>query len=199
VWYDVTGGFGLKWSRFFTDLEAVDGLNVENSALLWLLHHLFLDAINEDATEWAESWNSHKLQIKGEPSKSPNEMFFFSMIEDGPRGFEGEEDAHLDNDVADPQTMGIDWEVLENPRLLAHHQENNPEELHENPFSTTPVTLSEVICDPPVGMLSDDEIRILDAELAQRVDLNSRNMLLRQQVWLCALEICAELYYARVD
>ena len=49
VWYDVTKGFGEKWKEFFTDLEANEGLDVDNPAHLWLLHHLFLNNINQDA------------------------------------------------------------------------------------------------------------------------------------------------------
>ena len=46
IWYDVTEGFGGKWKDFFTDLEANEGLDVDNQAHIWLLHHLYLDDIN---------------------------------------------------------------------------------------------------------------------------------------------------------
>jgi hypothetical protein len=48
-------GFGNKWKMFFMDLEATDELNMSNPAYIWLLHHLFLPAINEDMLEWAEN------------------------------------------------------------------------------------------------------------------------------------------------
>ena len=89
IWYDVTEGFGGKWKNFFTDLEANEGLDVNNPAHIWLLHHLFLDDINRDVLVWAETWNNHKLQIRGERQQSPQEIFFFSMLEDGPRGLNG--------------------------------------------------------------------------------------------------------------
>lgn len=52
LWYDVTHGFGEKWKKFFYLLESHHGLNPLAPAHIWLLHHLFLAAINEDAQEW---------------------------------------------------------------------------------------------------------------------------------------------------
>ena len=43
-----------------------DGLRASDPMHIWLLHYLFLDAINEDALEWVDAWNSHVMQIKGE-------------------------------------------------------------------------------------------------------------------------------------
>ncbi|KAJ6573654.1 hypothetical protein B0H10DRAFT_1767267, partial [Mycena sp. CBHHK59/15] len=83
LWYDVTHGFGHKWKIFFTDLEVHHGLNPRLPAHIWLLHDLFLHHINADAQEWAEAWNSHLLQICGERSRSPRDMFLFSMLQDG--------------------------------------------------------------------------------------------------------------------
>ncbi|KAJ6632501.1 hypothetical protein B0H10DRAFT_1740124, partial [Mycena sp. CBHHK59/15] len=80
LWYDVTHGFGQKWKKFFMDLEVHDGLNTRLPAYIWLIHHLFLDAINCDAQEWSAAWNSHHLQIRGERSRSPHDMFLFSRI-----------------------------------------------------------------------------------------------------------------------
>ena len=37
IWYDVTEGFGGKWKDLFTDLEANEGLDVDNPAHIWLL------------------------------------------------------------------------------------------------------------------------------------------------------------------
>lgn len=65
LWYDVTSGFGQKWKNFFADLETNCGLTPNIPAHIWLLHHLFLDAINQDAAEWVQMWNNHVIQIKG--------------------------------------------------------------------------------------------------------------------------------------
>ncbi len=45
----------------FEILEAHDGLDINSDAHIWLLHHLFLSAINTDATVWTETWNNHTL------------------------------------------------------------------------------------------------------------------------------------------
>jgi hypothetical protein len=193
VWYDVTNGFGGKWKRFFTDLEVNHGLNIHDRSSLWLLHELFLPSINDDALRWAKSWNSHKLQIKRQRTKSPNEIFYFSMIQDGPRGFEGEE-AVLQEDeaVEDVDQMGIDWETIENdPVLLAHHLQNNAE-TQEHSFGA-PAKFSHVLCEPPVGPFTEEEVAILWAELAQRVDITTRSMLVRRQMWIHALDICEDI------
>ena len=127
LWYDVTHGFGLKWKNFFLDLEAYCGLNPTIPSHIWLLHHLFLHRINEDAQEWAHSWNNHKLSLKGERRRTPHDIFFFSMIQDGPRGMQ-----HLptppDVPLDDPATYGIGWDVADNTRLMTHLIENNPQD-----------------------------------------------------------------------
>ncbi len=53
LWYDVTHGFGRKWKDFFWDLEIQHGLNVSFRSHKWLLRHLFLKGLNEDAQDWA--------------------------------------------------------------------------------------------------------------------------------------------------
>ena len=53
LWYDVTNGFGRKWKIFFMDLEAHHGLNPTIPEHIWLLHYLFLPAIQQDAQDWA--------------------------------------------------------------------------------------------------------------------------------------------------
>ena len=66
LWYDVTNGFGQKWKNFFIELETHCHLNAHNPGHIWLLHYLFKDAINEDATGWVRAWNRHVMQLKGE-------------------------------------------------------------------------------------------------------------------------------------
>jgi hypothetical protein len=195
IWYDVTEGFGGKWKSFFTDLEATEGLDVDNPAHIWLLHHLFLDKINRDALVWAETWNNHKLQVRGERQQTPQERFFVSMLEDGPRGVHhphpnAEEDPdELDEDIS---LYGIDWEVMEDEALIMHHHQHNPVLLN-NTFSTAPAALSEVECTPPDCSLSTEGIHQLDHYLSQVLDVNSRSMLTRRAVWIEALRACNHL------
>ena len=87
LWYDdLTEGLGSKWKTFFIELEAGDFLDVQNTAHIWLLHALFLDAINKELQEWARMWNQHTMQIQGKRSCSPNIMFMFGEVQEGVRG-----------------------------------------------------------------------------------------------------------------
>lgn len=65
LWYDVTSGFGQKWNNFFYDLEMHCSLNPDSAWHIWLLHYLFLSAINDDAAEWVMMWNNHTMQLRG--------------------------------------------------------------------------------------------------------------------------------------
>ncbi|KAI0767567.1 hypothetical protein C8Q74DRAFT_1203854 [Fomes fomentarius] len=67
LWYDVTSGFGQKWKNFFIELETHCHLNASDRCHLWLLHFLFKGAINQDASDWVQTWNHHTMQIKGKP------------------------------------------------------------------------------------------------------------------------------------
>lgn len=191
LWYDVTHGFGQKWKNFFHDLEINHGLNPRSPGDIWLLHHLFLLSINEDALEWAEAWNSHKLQIKGERKRSPRDMFLFSMVQDGPRGISHMVEA-VDEPVDDPSSYGVDWHVTEEPRLMRHLLRENPQEWeNENPFHTPPTQLSDVPCEPPNCPFTPAQVEVLDRTLSERVNLTSRDMLIRRMVWREAFNICS--------
>ncbi|KAI1783759.1 hypothetical protein LXA43DRAFT_902912 [Ganoderma leucocontextum] len=198
LWYDVTRGFGLKWKNFFLELERCCGLDADSAAHIWLLHHLFLDAINEDAAEWSETWNAHILHIRGERAASPRELFMFGMIRHGPRGI-----THLleplSEDVGDIEAYGIDWAVIDDPVLIAHHNAHNPTTQNSaNPFAPAhgPEQLSEVNCDPPSSPLSAIQLHSLNSFLAQTCDLESRDMLVRRQTWELALQFCSQLFQA---
>ncbi|KAJ6466472.1 hypothetical protein C8R45DRAFT_839549 [Mycena sanguinolenta] len=195
LWYDVTHGFGYKWKSFFLDLEVNHGLNPSIEVHIWLLHHLFLNSINEDAQEWADAWNSHDLQIRGERTRSPRDIFLFSMIQDGPRGLERLIDPP-EEAVEDPSMYGVDWEVIDNPTLMRHHLLQNPQEWEDrNPFAPGIQDLSDVPCEPPQSVLSAQQIRYLDETLAMAVDTTSRSMHVRKLVWIEAFRICNEFYH----
>ncbi|KAF9784297.1 hypothetical protein BJ322DRAFT_1098275 [Thelephora terrestris] len=193
IWYDVTEGFGGKWKNLFTDLEANEGLDVDNPAHIWLLQHLFLNQINQDSLSWAEAWNNHKLQIRGEPQQTPHEMFFFSMIEDGPRGLNGPRQGDQDGlEGGDLYLYGVDWEVMEDDELMTNHRYYNPTP-PDNPFSTAPSSLSEVECTPPNCPLSAEGVSQLDRYLSQVADVDSRSMLVRRTIWIQALRACSQI------
>lgn len=194
LWYDVTHGFGFKWKKFFFDLEVNHGLNPSIAAHIWLLHHLFLHCIDQDAQEWAEAWNSHNLQIRGERTRSPRDIFLFSMVQDGPRGLERFADVP-DEHLEDPSTYGIDWDVADSPTLMHHHLMENPQEWAEhNPFAPGIQDLSDVPCDAPDCPFTPEQVVYLDQALTAAVDTVSRSMEVRKVVWRTAFEIC-NLFY----
>ncbi|KAJ6452982.1 hypothetical protein C8R45DRAFT_1193413, partial [Mycena sanguinolenta] len=194
LWYDVTHGFGQKWKKFFMDLEVHHGLNPLLPAHVWLLHHLFLDSINRDAQERAAAWNSHHLHIRGERSRSPRDIYLFSMLQDGPRGLEYRADAPTE-DVEDPSIYGIDWDVADDSVLMTHLLDENPQDWADhNPFAPGLETLSHVPCESPDTPMhfTAEHIAALDTQLAAAFDMTSRNMHVRRLVWVRAMEICNE-------
>ncbi|KAJ7247565.1 hypothetical protein C8J57DRAFT_1080766 [Mycena rebaudengoi] len=193
LWYDLTHGFGQKWKNFFHDLEVHDHLNPRSPSDIWLLHYLFLDSINQDAQEWTTAWNSHQLQIKGERQRSPRDIFLFSMLQDGPRGIQHVLDAASDN-VEDVASYGVDWEVADEPDLMRHLLDENPQDWeNENPFYAGPTELSDVPCEPPNCPFTPAQVAWLDATLRERVDMTSRSMEIRRLVWREAFQLCTYL------
>lgn len=195
LWYDVTQGFGGKWKQFFMELETHYGLDPDRSEHIWLLHHLFLSSINQDAQEWAEAWNSHTLHLRGEPDRSPKDIFFFDMLQRGPQGLQSVATPD-DEDDLDLSAYGVDWQVLENQTLMSHfHEYNSNETTPSDTFSsvTTPVNLSHIEVPAPDSYFTADQIHFLNERLSQAVDCTSRDMLLRREVWKHALEICSTM------
>ncbi|KAF7311754.1 hypothetical protein MIND_00185800 [Mycena indigotica] len=86
LWVDVTAQVGATWHERFTILEIRYGLDINNTAHIWLLHFLFLATINSELAFFAESWNEHDIQIRRGPSRSPVSMFVFDMYVNGVRG-----------------------------------------------------------------------------------------------------------------
>ncbi|KIM89555.1 hypothetical protein PILCRDRAFT_1904 [Piloderma croceum F 1598] len=107
----------------------------------------------EDAQEWAEAWNAHKMEIRGQCNQSPREMFMFGMIQDGPQGIQQliapkEEEQEL----VDFASYGVDWDVNDDPVLMTHLLQHNPQDFPtDDPFGpwTTPHRLSDVPCKAP--------------------------------------------------
>ena len=184
----MTEGFGRKWKEFFYTLEDHHGLDVSDASHIWLLHWLFLPAINADALAWAEAWNSHKIQLDGERRSSPRQLFLLSSLRDGVRGLPPQDD-----DPEDYSLYGVDWEAIEDPRLMDHHRENNPEDEDTNVPHDRPDWVNEVICDPPPCPLSDERVEELTAELAVVADARSKEMSIRRVVWTNALECLTRL------
>ena len=129
-------------------------------------------------------------------NKLRRKCFFFSMVEDGPRGLnsphqnrQGGQDSLEGGELS---LYGVDWEDMENGRLMAHHRCYNPTPL-DNPFGTAPPSLSEVECTSPNCPLSAEGVRQLDYYLSQVMDINSQCMLVWRAVWAQALDICRQI------
>jgi hypothetical protein len=79
LWVEVKWIIVTKWKPFFGGLEAHHGLRVDSATHIWLLHHLFLESLNNDIQEWAEHWNAHGMRLKREKDKVPRDMFILGM------------------------------------------------------------------------------------------------------------------------
>jgi hypothetical protein len=191
LWCDVTQGFGAKWKIFFQGLEIHNGLIVDRDAHIWLLHHLFLPAINSDAEEWSDAWNNHSLSFRGERQRSPADMYLFGMIQNGPRGI------HIDDEeVDDIEAYGIDWEDYDDDRILNHHNQGNPvDNQGDNPFSAdshrpAAENMSRVDVVEPGCPLTADQLQYLDSQLETLPYIHDRSMEMRRLIWISALNIC---------
>ncbi|KAJ6461656.1 hypothetical protein DFH09DRAFT_1254947 [Mycena vulgaris] len=193
LWLDWTQGVGLKWYDFLMSLEHNYGLDHENPAHIWLVHYLFLDAINADAEDWVNSWKlaRHPDQAGDEPV--PRRYVRVRPARAGPAGAAG---GRRHPGRRTYPSFGVDFETQADSRIMDHLRANNPEEAdHDNPFLTdcTPQNRPHVVCDAPDAPLSAAQIALLDERLCARVDLASRDMGLRKLIWQEALAICAEI------
>ncbi|KZV59549.1 hypothetical protein PENSPDRAFT_695037 [Peniophora sp. CONT] len=120
-----------KWKSFFIQLELHDGLNPDQPAHIWLLHHLFLSVVDYDVQLWADLWNNHKLEHRdGEGQTtvaSPCKCIVFGMLEHGPRGMQRRTALHV-NDVEDVQAYSVDFNVFNDAHIVAHHMDNNEQD-----------------------------------------------------------------------
>ncbi|KAF8183207.1 hypothetical protein K438DRAFT_1907979 [Mycena galopus ATCC 62051] len=118
------------------------GLDINNVAHIWLLHFLFLGLINTQLDFFAQSWNQHRIQIRNSPNRSPTDMFVFDMYVNGVRG-----------DQLPAAEENFDEEELE-------AQNNSHAEGSSSWVGRTgpPPDLSQVIVQPPMGTLTDEEV-----------------------------------------
>jgi hypothetical protein len=167
LWRDYRQGVAGKWKFFFADLERNHGFDPENEAHIWLLHWLFLDAINEDLAEWVNTWNHHRISLRGEPDRSPQDMYVFGMLEDGPRGMDYEAVVHR-----------ID-------------QELHGAHAHQVP----PRNLNHVACEVDNSVIPPAFRELLEERLSQvhGVDFLSRSMVVRCLIWQVSLQACCDL------
>jgi hypothetical protein len=125
-------------------------------------------------------------------------MFFFSLMQDGPRGVEFF--SQVVNEQGEPQDIaqfGIDWSVMESHTFMTHWADQNPADAHDGNAFTDPVpVLSDVPCEPPTCPFNADEVLSLDQHLYQQFEgsLGSRDMGIRRLRWIIALNFSTQLY-----
>lgn len=180
----MTEGFGRKWKEFFYTLEDHHGLDESDPSHIWLLHLLFLPSINEDALAWAQSWNSHKIQLEGERRSSPQQLFTRSSLVDGVRGLPPEE-----ADPEDYDLYGVDWEAIEDPRFATDGEETPGDENRD----AHPEWINEVVCEPPDCPLTNVHVERLTEQLGAVVDMRSKDMDVRRVVWVKALGLFVQI------
>ncbi|KAG5349600.1 hypothetical protein C0989_002863 [Termitomyces sp. Mn162] len=190
LWVDVTRGVGKKWKNLFRHLEIHDGLDADNNAHIWLLHYLFLNAINTDLEVWAEVWNYHVLAHQNEHCCSPRDMFAFGMQENGLRGL------HLDETTdGDLEGFGIDWNDIDNTRIRHHHDAHNANDGDAaNPFLHPPsdhLSHTEVL--DPQCPFTIEQLALFEPRIAELPTFNMQDMQSRRLLWIESLSIAIDI------
>lgn len=161
LWRDMTATVGKHWKLKFELLRSEHGLDVDNPNHLWLLHHVFLDALNDDLMEFAERWNTHIMRFADSGNRSPKDIFYFDMFA---RGFRG--------DPLPPNGMPIPPPGRDDPHPLPDDEVawlglEGDVEADENEFrpwmgnTRPPTNIRSVIVDPPTAPLGGDDASAL--------------------------------------
>lgn len=79
MWVEVGTHFVRRWRAFFTRLERMHHLDAENAVHRWLLHTLFLGAINDDCCDFSDTWNAHPMDGAGTQNRSPDVSFLLLL------------------------------------------------------------------------------------------------------------------------
>ncbi len=121
----------------------------------------------------------------------------FGVAECGPRGLSravAPPPPPPEEPVDDIVNYGVDWAAMDDPVLMRHHREHNPDvpdvSIVPQPLETAPTRLSEVTCDPPACPLPLHVVALLNQHLSYHFDLTSRDMLVRRELWRSALAFC---------
>ncbi|KAI0309099.1 hypothetical protein OF83DRAFT_1072555 [Amylostereum chailletii] len=197
LWVDVTSGFGSKWKEFFRLLELHRGLNTDQDAHIWLLHHLFLAEINADVEAWMATWNNHTLSRRGQHHQSPTVMYAHGTAQHGIQAVFSPEDPQVLS-KEEQAVYGINFEALDIPRINRHHQEAaraEGDDDGENPFQTqVPEWMSHIEVPDIRSPLSPDQIVLLDTYLQTLSQSSSQDMVSRAELWTLALQYCSSFY-----
>lgn len=198
LWIDVFLGFAGKWKEFFERLEVHYNLDPNLDAHIWLLHHLFLDAINKDSEDWMAVWNNHTISSRTESYRTPAYMYTHGMVHSGVRGIFAPTVA--EDPVEDPgDGYGIDFDDIDNPRIREHNRlANMPiegEDPNHNPFATHhPERLSHVAVEDPRCPFNTDGVASLDTYLSSLPCRYATDMPSRATLWTVALQYASQMF-----
>jgi hypothetical protein len=124
-------------------------------------------------------------------------MFFFGMLEHGPRGV-GLEDDVVADDLAG---YGVDWGALDDTQIRTHHDEANgvgpdlEDDMADNPFlSHGPDKLSHVVVEVPNCPMTDEQVDFLNSELSQHEFFKSRTVDSYRLRWITAFQLCRQIF-----
>lgn len=76
-WRDVYKEVLQLYREMFTELKIQYSLDLDNPYVLFCLHYLFLNRINDDLELFRQRWNNHKLRT--EHNKSPNQLLILNQ------------------------------------------------------------------------------------------------------------------------
>ncbi|KAI1788742.1 hypothetical protein LXA43DRAFT_974611 [Ganoderma leucocontextum] len=82
MWVEVGTQFAYRWRAFFTRLERRHQLDPSDPTHLWLLHFVFLDALNGDCDDFRNQWNHHPISGKGH-DQSPLDIRLLGQLKQG--------------------------------------------------------------------------------------------------------------------
>jgi hypothetical protein len=123
-------------------------------------------------------------------------LFFFGMLEHGPRGVEIQDDHVAEENLPG---YGVDWEDLDNPAIRRHHDEANiietfGDDVADDPLHQHPEHLSRVDVEEPDCFLTTDQVDFLDSQLAAHDFMHSNTIVAYRLRWLTVIDVCKALY-----
>ncbi|KAJ3507942.1 hypothetical protein NMY22_g16776 [Coprinellus aureogranulatus] len=206
LWVDVTAQVGSQWQTAFTNLELRHGLNINNPHHIWLLHYLFLPVINQQLSFFAESWNHHRIQIRGGPNRSPADMFGFDMLVHGVRGqqlppLQRPPPQYEDHDLPEEEleVYGIDWTAFRDDQLLRSLRGNNSQTEEGTSWigrTGPPPNLNEVPLDPPDAPGQEGQFGQFQQEMGQwirRLEEQGQDVTI-EALWTTGLAAAQHVY-----
>ncbi|KIO17899.1 hypothetical protein M407DRAFT_48151, partial [Tulasnella calospora MUT 4182] len=83
LWVEVGSQFARRWRAFFHRLEDDHFLDSTNPHHLWLLHHLFLHSLDNEAKSFQDDWNNHPISGPQGRNKSPVDIRLIGQTTEG--------------------------------------------------------------------------------------------------------------------